>query len=104
MYVGSSNIHLHMGRKTEYFKIPLSTSMWYEGECFFVKNVAGSASLFTGWESISTEEWHHGAEVNLKSEVDHLLMMILTSKQRGLTIVRLVRTFMHRRIRPLIAR
>jgi hypothetical protein len=103
LYVGSTNIQLCTGRKTEYFKIPLSSSMRYEGEWSFVKNVARSASLFTGCESVSTEEWHHGAEANLKSEVEHPLTMILTSKQQGLTIVRLVRTFMHRWIQPLIA-
>jgi hypothetical protein len=37
------------------------------------------------------------------SEVEHLLMAIWTLKQRDLTSARLVCTFMHRQIQPLMA-
>jgi hypothetical protein len=95
LYVCLANIQLRSDRKTKYFKIPLPSSMWYEVEWFFVKNVAGSAPLFTSQELVTMEECHHRAKVGLKSEVEHLLMTIQTLTQRGLTNTRLVHTFMN---------
>jgi hypothetical protein len=89
---------------TTYFKIPLPSYVQYEGEWFFVKNMARSAPSFTGQEPVSTEEWHHEAEASVKSEVGRLLTVTRTLKQRGLTGTRLVHSFMHRWIQPLMAR
>lgn len=103
LYVGSANFQIRFGRKAEYFKIPLPSSERYEGEWFYVRNMAGSAPQFTGREPVSTEEWHHGVEASFKSEVEHLLTAIKTLKQQGLTGARLVRVFMHRGVQPLMA-
>jgi hypothetical protein len=92
LHIGLANIELHFSWKTEYFKIPLPSSMRYEREWFFDRDVAGSAPPFTGWEPVSMEEWHHGAEASLKSEVEHLLAAIQMLKQRGLNGAQLVHT------------
>jgi hypothetical protein len=104
LYVSSVIIQLRSGRKAEYFKIPLPSSVQYEGEWFYARNVAGSAPPFIGREPVSTEEWQHGGEASLKIEVENLPMTVKTLKQRGLSGARLMRTFMHRRIQPLMAR
>lgn len=38
-----------------------------------MKNVAGSAPLFSGRKLVSTEDFHLGVEVNLKGKVENLL-------------------------------
>lgn len=65
--------------------------------------MARSVPPFTSREPVSAEDWHHGVEASLMSEVEHLLMAIWTLKQRDLTSARLVCTFMHRQIQPLMA-
>jgi hypothetical protein len=84
-----------------YFKIPLPSSVRYEGEWFYVWNTAGSAPRFTGREPVSTD---NGVEPSLKDEVEALLSALEMLKRQGLTGARLVRNFMHRRIQPLKAR
>ena len=46
-----------------YFKIPLPSSVRFEGKWFYARNVAGNALSFTGWELMSTEKWHYRVEV-----------------------------------------
>jgi hypothetical protein len=62
LYIGSVSIQLRSGRKAKYFKIPLPSSVRYEGEWFYARNVAGNALPFTGWELMSTEKWHYRVE------------------------------------------
>jgi hypothetical protein len=52
---------------------------------------------------MSTDKWHYGAEACFKSKVEHLLKAVATLKQKGLTSVWLVRTFMQHRVQPLMA-
>lgn len=104
LYVGLTIIQLHSGKKAEYFKIPLPSSARYEGEWFYVRNVARSAPLFTGQEPVSTEEWQCNGEASLKIKVENLLTAVKTLKQRGLSSVWLVHTFMHHRYQLLMAR
>jgi hypothetical protein len=69
----------------EYFKILLPSSMWYEGEWFYAMNVASSAPPFTRREPVSMEKWHYGTEAWFKSKVEHLVKVVDTLKQEGLT-------------------
>jgi hypothetical protein len=87
----------------EYFKIPLPSSVQFKGEWFYVRNVATSVSLFTDRESMSSNEWQRDREACLKAEVGNLLTAVKTLKQWGLSGTRLVRTFMHRWIQPLMS-
>jgi predicted alpha/beta-hydrolase family hydrolase len=48
--------------------------------------------------SVLAKEWHHVVEACLKSEVEYLLTVVKTLKQRGLTGARMVHTFMHHRM------
>lgn len=89
--------------KLEYFKIPIPSSIRYEGEWFYVRHVATSTPSFTGREPVSSSEWQHAGEASLKIEVGNLLRAVKTLKQRGLSSAWLVRTFMHHRIQPLMA-
>lgn len=86
------------------FKIPLPPFVRHKGEWFYVRSVASSAQPFTDRDLVSTDEWQHGGEVSLKIEVENLLTIVKTSKQHGLSSARLVRTFMHSWIEPLMAR
>lgn len=86
------------------FKIPLPPFVRHKGEWFYVRSVASSAQPFTDRDLVSTDEWQHGGEVSLKIEVENLLTVVKTSKQHGLSSARLVRTFMHSWIEPLMAR
>lgn len=63
--------------------MPLPSSVWYEGEWFYIRNVAGSSPPSIGQELTSTEERHSGVDVVLKSEVDCLLAAVETLKQQG---------------------
>lgn len=83
--------------------VPLPSSVRYEGEWFYARNVAGSAPQFTGRELTSAEDQHSDTDAVLKSEVDCLLAVVETLKQQGLSRARLVHIFMHRRIQPLMA-
>jgi hypothetical protein len=56
LYVGSVNFQLCSGQKESYLKIPLPTSVRYEGEWFYVKNMDGSAPCFTGREPMSMDD------------------------------------------------
>jgi hypothetical protein len=91
-------IQLCFSRKAEYFKIPLPSSVQYEGEWFYVRNLVMSTSSFTDRELVSSNDWQHDGEVSLKTEIGNLLTVVKTSKQQGLSGVWLVRTFMHCRI------
>jgi hypothetical protein len=86
------------------FKIPLPPFVRHKGEWFYVRSVASSAQPFTDRDLVSTDEWQHGGEASLKIEVENLLTVVKTSKQHGLSSARLVRTFMHSWIEPLMAR
>jgi hypothetical protein len=70
----------------------------YEGEWFYIKNTAGSAPCFTNREPVLTDDWHRGAEPGLEDEVEPLLTVFKTLKKQGLTDMRLVLVFIHRRI------
>jgi hypothetical protein len=50
LYVGSVTFQLCSRRKGGYLKISLPTSVRYEGEWFYVKNLDNSAPCFTGRE------------------------------------------------------
>lgn len=97
-YVGSVNIQLRTGWKKEYLKVPLPSSVLYEGEWFYARNIVGSAPKFTGRELISVEERHSGTDAVQKGEVNRLLAAIGMLKQRGFSSAWLVRVFMHCRI------
>lgn len=81
LYIGPANIQLCSSRKVEYFRIPLPSSMRYEGEWFYAKNMAGSALPFTGWKPVLTEKWHYGAKAHFNSKVAQLLKDIDAPKQ-----------------------
>lgn len=83
LYVGSANIQLSTSQKAEYFKILLPSSVRYENEWFYAKNVADSAPPFTGREPVSTKKWHYDPEARFKSKVEHLLKAVATLKQQG---------------------
>lgn len=55
MYVGLANTQLRSSRKAEYFNVPLPSSVRYEIEWFYGRNVDGSAPLFTEWDLVLTE-------------------------------------------------
>lgn len=50
-----------------------------------------------------TYKWHYGMEAHFKSKVEHLLKVVDTLKQQGLTGAWLVHTFMQHRVQPLMA-
>lgn len=83
-------IQLRSGRKAEYFKVHLPSSIQYECEWFYVRNVVGSASPFTDRESVSMQERQHGREASLKIEVENMFMIVKMLKQQGLSSARLV--------------
>jgi hypothetical protein len=56
LYVGLVNFQLRSVRKAGYFRIPLPTSVRFEGEWFYIKNLAGIALCFTGRESVLTDD------------------------------------------------
>lgn len=80
------------------------SSVRYECECFYDRNVADSALPFIERESTSMEKWHYSAEARFKSKVQHLLKVVDTLKQQGLIDAWLVHTFMHHWFQPLISR
>lgn len=84
--------------------VPLPSSVRYEGEWFYARNIAGSSPQFTSRELTSVEERCSRTDVVLKSEVGCLLAVAMMLKQLGLSGARLVRAFMHPRIQPLMAR
>lgn len=84
--------------------VPLPSSVRYEGEWFYARNIAGSAPQFTSQELTSVEERCSRTDVVLKSEVGCLLAAAMMLKQLGLSGARLVHVFMHPRIQPLMAR
>jgi hypothetical protein len=66
----------------------------YEGELFYVKNLADNATCFIGQELVPTDDWNHGAEPGLNGKVEPILVALKTLKEKSLTGVRLVRVFM----------
>jgi hypothetical protein len=55
--------------------------MQYEGEWFYVRNQANSATCLTGREPVSTDNWNRGAEPSLKGKVESLLTTLKTLKE-----------------------
>lgn len=90
------SFQLRSTQKAGYLKTALPTSMRYEGEWFYIKNLDDSAPCFTGWETTSMDDWNRGVELDLKVEVDTLLLGLKMLKEQGITGARLVRVFMHR--------
>jgi hypothetical protein len=66
LYAGSVSFQLRYGRKVGYFKISLPTSVRFEGEWFYIKNLADRAPCFTSRESMSTDDWDRGAELGAR--------------------------------------
>jgi hypothetical protein len=83
--------------------VPLPSSVRYEDEWFYARNIARSAPPFIGRELTSAKECQSRTDAVLKSEVDCLLAAVETLKQRGLSVARLVHVFMHLLIQSLMA-
>lgn len=81
--------------------MPLPSSVRYEGEWFYVTNVAMSAPSFIGHELVSSDEWQCGGEASFKTDTGNLITVVRTLKQQCLTGALLVWTFTHYRIPPV---